>query len=1318
MTITEWAFNRLAEWAAINLVLFAVGSLAVVCCRQPVHRLRIVLLTLAAAFVAPLVNLVPSLPHWRLPVLASPADGDRGSLNVVSEELREKGEERLTKDTQAVTELAGSEADFVEEEAAKPALAIAEDWSDRALDPAFNEQPTAAVIETTTAPHEGTTAGAVSVDLCSSIRLGAVVFYLGGVAGLFVWWLLGVACLWRLVRTAVPAGDACRAMFAEIAGPVGNGVKLLVSSRAQQPFTFSWLKPVIVLPLDLVREAAEDQPVGWALPTSPMDDGGRSPPYCAKQAAEMPLTLSDGKQPGHVTTGAQLRFCLAHEWAHIERGDVWFWSLAGLIRLVHFYQPLCWWLRGQLRLCQDYLADAAAARLASPASYAEFLATRAAGRPLPIGLGIAGSQSELLRRVAMLVQNPLRLEARCSTRWTFATACAALALTVLAATFRGQPDVLAADEAAASRVAMEAPAGAQPPQSDDPGVTNNEAPVEAVKAASPPKVADETETSSTITAAARSRILDHLATRTTRFQGGTISFEQVYAFADAGETKTVRRFRHLFMMYGTTWFLCDEQTQPPAAGGTPGKPPTFPFTLVVGGRCLQGALSEGPPRADETNTVHLRLARNSSLHIKHPEAVAQLRERPLPVNFGTVYYEAGRRFIRDHAGAARFAGIAEVEVPVFKANIEGLKIPVFEDAGRTRLRTQLIEWDVAGDDAGEAFPNGNEFLKRGGLLRVYVAEELDDLVAAIEGIDRFGTVQFSVAFFPGQSVKAGEFQMGARFESGGSLIDYTAAELIPAGQKPNNVRIVLSIPVGVSVLDERQKTKDVPPKNPAGAALFDHNREEYPFHSFTTTAPYPDGFPNKLQDEIDRDVLPWDSPRRFQPGDFRAGGSRRGAASSTTGKGGVGSGSEAAAANKINARKNADASTATSTVNQAGEEPARTTRDNAKNQQPIRAGSYGGKSFSEWRQMLIDDLEPATRIRALEAIGTFGANGYATEAAEAISGILLTGKEQSNNDRTVAQAACTALSRLGAAGVPVLQKQLDGDDNTNRRYAIQSLIALARSTDAALPALLEAIRDDDENNRGLAYRALAERFLNSDKVFDAVQAALKTDSSRIRSNIAGSLRSSSPDPEKELGLLRLLLQDEDENVRRQANIEFALRARGTSENIVLLNKSLLKIDGRERRSIMESISRAQVRIARADAELLVPILIAFLKDGDSRSATEWGGPVACIKILGNLAQEKIAESAIPVLIEIVDQGSKGSTLNPGAIAESMAASDALGRFGARAKSALPALKRRRDEYRSRQFEISLRELQQSGRLHSVEEYPFRIQAAIRAIEGE
>ena len=115
----------------------------------------------------------------------------------------------------------------------------------------------------------------------------------------------------RISHKARPVPSAIEEVFLEISGSAGQSVVLLESQTVKLPFTFTWLRPVIVLPTALCN-------------------GGDS---------------------------QELRFCLAHEWSHIERRDARAWNLAAVAGFVLFYQPMYWWLRRQLRLCQDYLAD-------------------------------------------------------------------------------------------------------------------------------------------------------------------------------------------------------------------------------------------------------------------------------------------------------------------------------------------------------------------------------------------------------------------------------------------------------------------------------------------------------------------------------------------------------------------------------------------------------------------------------------------------------------------------------------------------------------------------------------------------------------------------------------------------------------------------------------------------------------------------------------------------------------------------------------------------------------------------------------------------
>ncbi len=196
---------------------------------------------------------------------------------------------------------------------------------------------------------------------------------------------------------------------------------MLESDSVKLPFTFTWIRPVIVLP-------------------SALCDEGDS---------------------------RELRYCLAHEWSHIEHRDARAWNLATLAGCVLFYQPLFWWLRRQLRLCQDYLADDRAAALTSAEDYATYLVRLArASRTNTVlpALGVSDRRSNLYRRVTMLVQDHQPLERRCRAAWSLSAAMAAAVVIVFASGLR---------------------LGATPPAADDPAKG-----AQAVKDATQPKKDD------------------------------------------------------------------------------------------------------------------------------------------------------------------------------------------------------------------------------------------------------------------------------------------------------------------------------------------------------------------------------------------------------------------------------------------------------------------------------------------------------------------------------------------------------------------------------------------------------------------------------------------------------------------------------------------------------------------------------------------------------------------------------------------------------------------------------------------------------------
>jgi hypothetical protein len=188
-------------------------------------------------------------------------------------------------------------------------------------------------------------------------------------------WLLGHLLLWRLIARAEPPPEAVARLLDDMTRGRPRP-RLLVSRRLHVPLSCGLWRPTIVLP------AALSEPT------------------------------------------AALRWVLAHELTHLERRDVWTCLLFGLGQVVYFYLPWFWWLRRQVGLCQEYLADAAVAdQEARPEEYAEFLVSLTTGPAAPaVATGVSGRPSDLFRRVSMLLETPLRLEKRCPRLWSWAVA--------------------------------------------------------------------------------------------------------------------------------------------------------------------------------------------------------------------------------------------------------------------------------------------------------------------------------------------------------------------------------------------------------------------------------------------------------------------------------------------------------------------------------------------------------------------------------------------------------------------------------------------------------------------------------------------------------------------------------------------------------------------------------------------------------------------------------------------------------------------------------------------------------------------------------
>lgn len=411
-------------YAAISsCLLFAVAALAIFVTDQPVRRLRFIQWAFIGAILAPLLNQFGGTPQWHLGLLAGepapPAAADVAPR--APEPIEPQPAARHSAATQSKPRAANRKREFPT--AVEPPSPRFEERRLAAIpQPAVQEiQPEASESPAALLNHVDSTGAAVKTRPGFDISSLLLLAYSGIACGVLVWSLLGLLRLLRLKHRSKPAGDEVASALLRIAGEdrLAQRVQVRISGAVPGPLTYGWRRPVIVLPEAVCRPGAENA----------------------------------------------LAYCLAHEWDHVRRRDILPWHFATLLQAVFFFQPLFWWLRKQMRLCQDYLADAFAAQHATfPEDYAEFLVEQAhrCTRGYSAALGFAQSKTTLFRRVEMVLNDDKTLEPRCRKRWSAAVGCAAVAILAAVAAVRldaGTPESEPAPPAAAD--AKEKPA--QPP---------------------------------------------------------------------------------------------------------------------------------------------------------------------------------------------------------------------------------------------------------------------------------------------------------------------------------------------------------------------------------------------------------------------------------------------------------------------------------------------------------------------------------------------------------------------------------------------------------------------------------------------------------------------------------------------------------------------------------------------------------------------------------------------------------------------------------------------------------------------------------------
>jgi len=208
--------------------------------------------------------------------------------------------------------------------------------------------------------------------------LAAIAWLYPACIAFFAWrWLRAQVTLRRIARLASRAPANVLRLANSMTGPLLASPVVLVSDRLAVPATWGLVRPIILIPASLCELGEE----------------------------------------------SRLRCVLAHELAHIERTDALACILLSAAQALYFFCPWFWWLRRQIRLCQEYIADSrAAGQAASRADYAQLLLSFTSSEPTPQGaFGVIGRESDLFRRISMLLEDRT-IDSRCPRRWSIAIA--------------------------------------------------------------------------------------------------------------------------------------------------------------------------------------------------------------------------------------------------------------------------------------------------------------------------------------------------------------------------------------------------------------------------------------------------------------------------------------------------------------------------------------------------------------------------------------------------------------------------------------------------------------------------------------------------------------------------------------------------------------------------------------------------------------------------------------------------------------------------------------------------------------------------------
>ncbi len=202
-----------------------------------------------------------------------------------------------------------------------------------------------------------------------------ILIALGWLAGAVIWWacvVLSIRRFRKLLRVCIAAPEALQERVKQIAARIGLGARRLPR--------------VMIIP-------------------------ARIPPFVWASLTGRPRLLLPHELWGRLDESQQ-NALLAHELAHLKRGDHWVRWLEAIVLGLYWWDPIAWLARRELERTEEESCDAWVvwSQPSAAGSYAEALVATAAflsevHRPLPIGGSGFRSTSAIKRRLEMLLSD-------------------------------------------------------------------------------------------------------------------------------------------------------------------------------------------------------------------------------------------------------------------------------------------------------------------------------------------------------------------------------------------------------------------------------------------------------------------------------------------------------------------------------------------------------------------------------------------------------------------------------------------------------------------------------------------------------------------------------------------------------------------------------------------------------------------------------------------------------------------------------------------------------------------------------------------------